>query len=230
MSNLDNWFQGLLQPLRTSARGTHPPRAVLYAYVKGQLPDTWRVPTPSLHLEDWMLTEVSQHTLTCRDCAQQLALMRQRQLEHGAVWRELWDQLPRSIRTHFTVYIFALFALFTLNVLLVAVLPAPTVSLPCPSLNGAGPVQPGDFQMVDKNPKTEVNKPVKMPSSLSKECAPVPAPRPLWQRWWAGWILLIWTLALGLHVLWEWLISPAPRRTVTASVAIRSIGSAPVLW
>lgn len=224
MSDLDSWFRELIQPLRTSARGAHPSRAVLYAYLKGQLSDTWRVPTHSLELHDWTLTEVSQHTLTCRDCAQQLALLRRRELERARPWRDLWYRFPSAIRAHVTVYAFALLALFALNIFLVTVPPAPTVWRTCvPSADIAGSEQ--DPQTLNRNLKLEgLSRPVKLPTSLSGVCLPVPTSRPLWQTWWIGWVSLIWTMLLGLHILWDLLVSATPQRPAPASAALRSVG------
>lgn len=208
----DSWFQELIKPLRARLNQVHPSRAILRAYLQGRLPDT-------------TLTEVSQHALTCPECAQQLALMRQRKLEQGAIWREIWDQLPRSIRAHFTVYIFALLALFTLNALLVTMLPAPMASRTCaPPVDITGSQQ--DPQASDGNLKFEgLNRPVKLPNSLSGVCLPAPASRPLWQTWWINWVFLLWTMLLGLHILWDWLvISSTPQRPAPASATIRSVG------
>jgi hypothetical protein len=222
MSNLDSWFQELLQPLRMRAQGAHPSRAVLHAYVKGQLPDTWRLRAHSLDLDDWTLTEVSQHTLVCRDCAQQLAFLRRRELEHAMLWRDLWHRFPSAIRAHVVAYTVALLALFALNAFLVTMLPRPTILLPCVSpVDAAEPAQPVNPQMSDKHLKLEgLNRPVKLPSSLSGTCAPVPAPRPPWQIWWVGWVFLLWTMLLGLHILWDWLEGtlPAQRHTATTSL------------
>ncbi len=220
MSDLDNWFWGLLQPLRTSARSAHPSRTILCAYVKGQLPDTWRVPTPSLDLNDWTLTEVSQHVLVCRDCAQQLADLRQRELGHVTVRRDVWHHFPSAIRAHLTAYALALLVLFALNAFFVIELPPPMVLLPC---TGPGalkePAQPAAPESAEINWRFEgLNRPV----SLS--CAPVPAPRPWWQTWWIGWVFIVWTILLGLHILWDWLVSTTPQRPTPASAALRSVG------
>ncbi len=229
MSHRDSWFLELLQPLRASAQGVHPPRAVLHAYLKGQLPDRWRVRAHSLDRDDWTLTEVSQHALMCGDCAQQLAHMRRHELQ-AMPWRELWQRFPGAIRAHIAVYALALLALLALNALLVTVLPVPVVSRPCGSLIDDTPKsgQPIDAQGTGGNVKLDgVNRPVKLSSSLSGGCAPVPAPRPWWQTWWIGWVFLIWTMLLGLHILWDWLTSPTLQ--APAPVTIRSIGFAP-LW
>lgn len=224
-----SWFWELLTPLRARSRdGVHPSRAVLHAYLKGQLPDTWRVRMHPLGLGDWTLTEVSQHVLTCGECTQQLALLRRRELERVTPWRDLWHGLPSAIRAHFTAYAFALVTLLAMNAFFVMVLPAPIVLLPCTSSGGgAGPVQPADPQTADVNLKLDgVTRPVKLPPSLSGTCVPVPAPRPLWQTWWIGWVFLFWTMLLGLHILWD--IGPAPRRTAATSSVVRSIGFAPL--
>jgi len=225
-----SWFERLLAPLRASSRdNAHPSRAVLHAYLKGRLRDTWRPGMRPLDPHDWTLTEVSQHALACRDCAQQLALMRRRELEHATPWRDLWHRFPGAIRAHLAVYLLALFALLALNAFLVMVLPAPTVLPPCASLGDrAGPEQPFNSQTVDRNLKLEgLNRPVKLPPSLSGVCTPVPAPRPLWQTWWIGWVALLWTMLVGLHIL-LWDVGSAPRRTVATSSVARSIGFAPI--
>lgn len=225
-----NWFREMLVPLRASAReGVHPSRALLHAYIRGRrLRDLWRVGARLLDPDDWTLTEVSQHILTCPACAQQVALLRRRELERATPWRELWEGLPGAIRTHVAVYALALFVLFVLNALVMTLVPAPTVLLPC--AYGAEPAQPVNPHTADRNLKTEgLNKPVKVPPSLSEgQCVPVPAPRPPWQTWWVGWVFLLWTILLGLHALWDWLTGPEPRRTVTASTVLRSVGFAPV--
>ncbi|MFN4218275.1 MAG: hypothetical protein ACK4HB_03225 [Candidatus Bipolaricaulia bacterium] len=229
MSNPQNddwdWFWQLLAPLRASARnGVHPSREILHAYLNGQVRDLWRVGTRSRDSDHWTLTEISQHALVCRDCAQQLALLRQRELGHVTPWHDLWYRFPSAIRTHFAVYALALLALFALNAFFVMVLPAPMVALPCTSPGDrAGPAQPANPQTPDINLKLEgLNRPAKLPSSLSGACAPVPAPRPLWQTWWIGWVFPLWTILLGLHMLWEWLAGPVPQHPVTVSTALRS--------
>ncbi len=224
-----HWFRELLVPLRPSSRnGGHPSRAVLHAYMKGQLRDTWRI-RPS-GPDDWTLTETSQHALTCRDCAQQLALMRQRELGHTTPWRDLWDRLPGAIRAHMAAYAIGLVVLFALNAFFVMVLPSPMVSRSCPSgEERARPEQPFNAQTaINRNLKLEgLNRPVKLPNSLSGECLPVPAPRPLWQTWWIGWVFLLWTLLVGLHILWN--ASPEPRPTVATSSVMRSLGLVPIV-
>ncbi len=234
MSDLQNddwhWFRELLVPLRTSVRSAHPSRAVLHAYLKGQLPDEWRVGVHSLDLNGWTLTEASQHVLTCRDCAQQLALMRQRELEHTPPWRDLWDRLPGAIRAHVAAYAIGLVVLFALNAFFVMVLPSPMVSRSCPSgEERARPEQPFNSQTaINRNLRLEgLNRPVKLPDSLSGECLPVPAPRPLWQTWWIGWVFLLWTLLVGLHILWN--ASPEPRPTVATGSVMRSLGLVPIV-
>lgn len=225
MSDHEGWFRELLRPLRTDARGTHPSRAVLHAYVKGRLPDKWRVPTRSLHLRDWTLTEVSQHALTCRDCAQQLALLRRREVERAQSWQDLWYRVPGTIRAHLAVYALALFALFALNTVFVMVLPPPMVPVPC-SASGAlaEPVRPGDPQAAEINWRLEqLNRPV------SFSCALVPGPRPWWQTWWIGWVFIIWTILLGLHIFWDWLVSSTPQRPAPVSAALRSVGFVSIL-
>lgn len=215
-----SWFTQLLVPLRASSRGgVHPSRPVLRAYMKGHLRDLWRVGVRPLDPENWTLTEVSQHVLTCGECAQQLALLRRRELERVTPWRDLWHGFPSAIRAHFTAYAFALVALLAMNAFFVMVLPAPMVLLPCTSSGGgAGPVQPADPQTADVNLKLDgVTRPVKLPPSLSGTCAPVPAPRPWWQTWWIGWVFLIGTMLLGLHILWKWPVSSALQRPTPAS-------------
>lgn len=218
-----SWFWDLVKPLRTPPReGMHPSRAVLDAYVRGRLTDAWQVGARSLD-QAWTLTEVSQHTLTCTDCAQQVALMRRLELGRVALWREMWHDLPRMIRAHLGVYVCALFVLFAVNVSLV-MLPPPMAARPCVL---SGEIQPATPQMSNGSLKLEgVNKPVKPPSSFGGACLPVPAPRPFWQTWWIGWIFLLWTLALGLHIVWDWAgrPSPMPRRTATTAL----VGFAPV--
>lgn len=220
-----NWFRQLLAPLRASARNdVHPSREILHAYLHGQLRDLWRVGAPSLDSDHWTLTEVSHHALTCRNCAQQLALLRRRELEHATPWRDLWYHFPNAIRTHFAVYALALLALFALNAFFVMVLPAPMVPLPCTSVGErAKPAQPANPQTTDISLKLEGPKrPLKLPDSLSRPCRPVPAPRPWWQTWWIGWVFSLWTILLGLHMLWEWLAGPVPQRPITVSTALRS--------
>lgn len=214
-----NWFRKLLVPRRGSVRqGRHPSRAVLQAYMKGQLRDLWRVGVRPLDPENWTLTEVSQHTLTCRDCARQLALLRRQELERSPSWRDLWQGFPSAIRAHLVVYALALLVLFAGNAFFVMVLPPPIVSLPCSAPGAlAGPAQPADPQSAELNWRFEgLNRPV------SFSCAPVPAPRPWWQTWWIGWVFLIWTLLLGLHILWDLLGSATPQRPAPASA--RGIG------
>lgn len=214
-----SWFTKLLVPLRASFRGgVHPSHAVLRAYMKGQLCDLWRVGVRPLDPENWTLTEVSQHTLTCKDCAQQLALLRRQELERSPSWRDLWQGFPGAIRAHLAVYALALLVLFAVNAFFVMVLPPPIVSLPCSAPGAmAGPAQPADPQSAEINWKREG-----LARPLS--CAPVPAPRPWWQTWWIGWVFLMWTMLLGLHILWRWPVSSTLQRPATASVAIWSIG------
>ncbi|MCX8103957.1 MAG: hypothetical protein N3E42_05975 [Candidatus Bipolaricaulota bacterium] len=214
-----SWFDKLLVPLRASS-GVHPAHSVLRAYMRGHLRDLWRV--RPLRPETWTLTEVSQHVLTCSACAEHLALLRRRELEHVRPWQNFWSSVPSTIRTHLAVYTLALLALFILNVFLVMVWPAPTVSLPC--VLGAGVVGPYDqeVQTPVRSLKLEgLNRPAKLPDSLSGACKPAPAPRPLWQTWWISWVFFIWTLLLGMHILWDWLANPTPRRTVATSSLIR---------
>jgi hypothetical protein len=212
-----SWFRELLTPLQRLGERPCPSRAILDMYVKGRLRDLWRVGARPLNPDDWTLTEVSQHALTCPACAQQLALMRRRE----SAWRELWESLPGALRAHCVAYVLVLFALIIANALLVTLVPAPTVALPCVMASG-GPAQPGGSEMPDRNLKLEgLNKPAKLPPSLSNECAPVPAPRPPWQTWWSLWVLLLWTPLLGLHLVWEWLDGAIPpqRRPATTSLA-----------
>ncbi len=220
-----SWFRELLVPLRPSSpKSRHPSHAVLRAYMEGRLHDEWRARMHPFDPQDWTLTEVSQHALVCRDCAQQLALLRRQELEHVTTGRALWQRFPSAIRAHVALYALALLGLFALNVFLVAVLPAPVVSRTCvPSGDIAGPGEPVNSQTADKSAKLEgLNRPVKLPGSLSGTCTPVPAPRPLWQTWWIGWVFLVWTTLLGLHILWDWLISPELQRPVLVSTALRS--------
>ncbi|MCL6642945.1 MAG: hypothetical protein K6T71_06460 [Candidatus Bipolaricaulota bacterium] len=214
-----SWFRELLTPLQRLGERPCPSRAILSMYVRGQLRDLWRVGAHLLNPDDWTLTEVSQHLLTCPACARQLALMRRRELEHTSVWRELWESLPGALRAHFAAYALALLALVIVNALLVTLVPAPTVALPCVPV---GPAHPFGSEMPDRDLKLDgLNKPAKLPQSLSNECAPVPAPRPPWQTWWSVWILLLWTPLLGLHLVWEWLggTIPAQRRPAATSLA-----------
>ncbi len=216
-----SWFRQLLTPLQRLGERPCPSRAILHTYVRGRLRDLWRVGARPLNPDDWTLTEVSQHALTCPECAQQLALMRRRELEHTSVWRELWESLPGALRAHVAAYALALFALIMVNALLVTLVPAPTVALPC-VLSSGEPTQPVGSDIPDKTLKLEgLNKPAKLPQALSNGCAPVPAPRPPWQTWWSVWVWLVWTPLLGLHLVWEWLggTIPAQRRPATTSLA-----------
>jgi hypothetical protein len=220
-----SWFGELLTPLRPRVMGERPcpSRAILRAYVRGRLRDLWRVGARPLNPNDWTLTEVSQHALTCPACAQQVALMRRRELEHTSLWREFWESLPGAIRAHVAAYALALFALVMVNALVVTLVPAPTVALPC---TPAGSANPFGSEMPDRNLKLDgLNKPAKLPPSLSNECAPVPAPRPPWQTWWSMWVLLLWTPLLGLHLLWEGLGGISARRAAPVSLA----GFTPIL-
>ncbi len=194
----DKWFRELIKPLPASSDHTHPSRAVLQAYLQGRFPDIWRT---GAHSPDaWTLTEVSQHLLTCGDCAQQLALMRRQELEQVT--------LPNALRTHIVVYAIVLAALFVLNAFLVLMLPAPVVLRPCGAgIEKAGSAEPTELLGA-------------LPSSL-RVCNPVPAPRPPWQTWWVVWVLLVWTPLLGLHLLWELMgrTIPAQRRPAATSLA-----------
>ncbi len=193
----DSWFVELLKPLGDIAPGNvHPSRAILHAYLKGRLPDIWRVGDRPPNPDDWTLTEVSQHALACHACGQQLAHRRRVELEHAKVWTK---SLARSaIRVHSALYALALIILLGLNGMLLALFP-PLAPAPC------SPSSPqdaaGTYQTVDQRLKLEgVNKPVGLPGA----CPPAPAPQP-WQRWWAPWIFIFWTPLLGLHALWGWL-------------------------
>jgi len=198
----DKWFRELIKPLPPSSDHTHPARAVLQAYLSGRLPDIWR--TGAHSLDAWTLTEVSQHLLTCRDCAQQLALMRRRELEQIA--------LPNALRTHVIVYAIALAALLVVNAFLVMMVPTPGVLRPC----GVA---------VDKTGSAGAGEPLEVLDSSLRVCTSVPAPRPPWQTWWVVWVLLVWTPLLGLHLVWEWvgrtiLTSRRPAATSLASFVL----------
>jgi hypothetical protein len=163
-----SWFRELLTPLQRLGERPCPSRAILDRYVKGRLRDLWRVGARPLNPDDWTLTEVSQHALTCPACAQQLALMRRRE----SAWRELWESLPGALRAHCAAYVLVLFALIIANALLVTLVPAPTVALPCVMASG-GPAQPGGSEMPDRALKIEgLNKPAKLPPvALQRVCA-----------------------------------------------------------
>lgn len=195
----DSWFIELLKPLRDIAAGNvHPSRAILHAYLKGRLPDIWRVGDRPPDPDDWTLTEVSHHLLACQACGQQLTHMRRVEMEHAQVWTESLARIPSAIRVHAALYALALIVLFGFNGMLLALFPPLTPS-PC------SPSSPQDTagtdQTVDQRLKLEgVNKPVGLPGA----CPPAPTPQP-WQRWWAPWIFIFWTPLLGLHALWGWL-------------------------
>ncbi len=194
----DKWFRELIKPLPASSDHTHPSRAVLQAYLHGRLPDIWRTGAHSPNV--WTLTEVSQHLLTCGDCAQQLALMRRQELEQVT--------LPNALRTHLVVYAIVLAALFVLNAFLVLMVPAPGVLRSC----GVA---------ADKTGSARAGESLEVPDSSPRVCTSVPAPRPSWQTWWVVWVILVWTPLVGLHLLWEWMgrTIPAPRRPAATSLA-----------
>lgn len=214
----NGWWQELIRPLQAGPDRLHPSRTVLRDYLQGRLPDIWQVSTHPPGPDHWTLTMVSQHALTCPQCAQQLALLRRRELERTLWQLDLWARIPSVIRAHLALYSIALLVLFGLNAFLVMVLPAPTVWQPCLFAGDrVGLDKPSD-PTESKSFKIEgLNRPIKLPPSLAGECLPAPAPRPLWQTWWIGWIFLVWTMLLGLHILWEWLVSSTPQRPAPAS-------------
>lgn len=194
----DAWFVELLKPLRQQPlKNEHPSRSILRAYIQGRLPDLWRTARP-LPPNTWTLTEVSQHLLSCRACAEHLALMRRAALERVPLWADFVRQIPSAVRTHIALYAIALVVFLGVHGLLM-VIPTPVSSQPCvPAFTDSMRGGVGDFE---SNTFKSQDKPW--------SCVTVPQPSP-WPQWWALWLFIFWMPLIGLHLLWSWLTATGP--------------------
>lgn len=191
----DAWFAEMLQPLAPTTPTAHPARAVLYAYLRGRLPDRWLEEQRLVSSPDaWTLTRVSQHLLVCDSCHTELAQMRRAQLRPR--WEEIAARLgsPEAVAVHLRTAALAVALLLLLNWGLVIFSPPPPGTLsPCPARPIKSPDKGKDPSMSESAPR-EATK-----LELCSNEQPQPA---FWQRWWTLWLLTPWGFAILAHISW----------------------------
>lgn len=199
----DEWFVQMLKPLSGDLRDeVHPSRAVLRAYLKGRLPDQWRLGARQYSPDDWTLTEVSQHALVCTSCQQQLARMRHAERSREEILNYL--RTPSAVFTHLKIFAAAMALLFALNWAMLTFLPLPQPTLSkCTQVKPPEPIEMGHERVPPTTPE-EYTKP--------RLCWNWPTTEP-WRTWWAPWAFLFWLLFLAVHLLiCAWWLEPGRQR------------------